>query len=114
MSAAAESPGASHSRLKRPATVAAVHSVEQEEGAPLVYLAPLPGGPMVVLRGTASLIWQEALDGPESTLVDRVAQRVGTGEEAKSIEADVVAFVEGLLVRGLLERVAAPGTEVTN
>lgn len=107
MSAGTESPEASHTRLQRPATVAAVHSVEQEEGAPLVYLAHLPGGPIVILRGTASVIWQEALVGPEETLAQRVADRLGPAGEESSVEKAVVAFIDSLLDQGLLERSAA-------
>lgn len=114
MTAGAKSPETSHTRLKRPSTVAAALSVVQEEGAPLVYVACLPGGPIVVLRGTAALVWQEALDGPESTLVERVAQRIGADAEAPNIEADVMAFVENLLAEGLLERIPASGTGVTD
>ena len=114
MSAGAQSPEASHTRLRRPATVAAVHSVEQEEGAPLVYLAHLPSGPIVILRGTASLVWQEALVGPEDTLAQRVAHRLGPAGEESSVERDVVAFIGSLLAQGLLERIPDAGATVTN
>lgn len=107
MSAETKSHKVSPTHLERPATVAAVHSVEQEEGAPLVYLAHLPNGPIVILRGTASLVWQEALDGPEDTLAQRVAHRLGLGGEESSVERDVVAFIESLLAQGLLERSTA-------
>ena len=107
--AEAEGPKVGRTRLERPATVAAVHSVEQEEGAPLVYLAHLPSGPIVILRGTASLVWQEALDGPEDTLAQRVAHRLGLAGEESSVERDVVGFIDSLLAQGLLERSTASG-----
>lgn len=67
-----------------------------------VYVAPLPRGPIVVLDGTAALVWRAACDGPADTIAARVADRVD--EAAEGIEGAVDAFVADLLDRGLLAR----------
>ena len=85
----------------------APRSAPLASSAPLVYLAHLPSGPIVILRGTASLVWQEALDGPEDTLAQRVAHRLGLAGEESGVEKDVVGFIESLLAQGLLERSTA-------
>jgi hypothetical protein len=95
--------------LKRPRTVAAAHGVMQQEGVQVVYLAALPDGPISVLKGTASIIWEEAIHGPEDTLSSRVADRLDGGIDPIEIDGDVRAFVHSLLDRGLLEREAGDG-----
>ncbi|MBW8732041.1 MAG: hypothetical protein JF622_13970 [Terrabacter sp.] len=65
-----------------------------------VYVARLPGGPLVVLDGAAALIWAEATTAPATGWVGRVAELVGQPEEA--IAADVTAFVADLGARELL------------
>ncbi|KRE25833.1 PqqD family protein [Agromyces sp. Soil535] len=79
----------------RPASGVAV----VEEGG-VVYAASLPDGPIVVLDGGAAAIWVEALDGPRSTLADRVAAI--TDAAVGDIRADVESFVDELVRRGLL------------
>ncbi|KRF43268.1 hypothetical protein ASH01_15830 [Terrabacter sp. Soil811] len=78
-----------------------------------VYVARLPGGPLVVLDGAAALIWVEATTGPATGWVSRVADAVGQAEDA--IAADVTAFVADLRARELLQPLAqdesARGTE---
>ena len=69
-----------------------------------VYVAHLPGGPLVVLEGAAALIWVEATTEPATGWVARVAEAFGQHEEV--IAADVGAFVADLAARGLL--VTAP------
>jgi len=69
-----------------------------------VYVAHLPGGPLVVLEGAAALIWVEATTAPATGWVARVADAVGQAEDV--IAADVSAFVADLTARGLL--VTAP------
>lgn len=67
-----------------------------------VYVAPLPDGPIVVLRDTALTIWREAVapSGP-GLLAERVAAayRLSAGE----VEHDVVDTVRGLIEMGVLE-----------
>ena len=72
-----------------------------------VYVAHLPGGPLVVLEGAAALIWVEATTEPATGWVARVAEAFGQHEEV--IAADVGAFVADLAARGLL--VTAPTDE---
>ena len=65
-----------------------------------VYVARLPGGPLLVLDGAAALIWAEATTAPATGWVARVAGLVGQPEDA--ITADVRAFVADLSARELL------------
>ena len=65
-----------------------------------VYVAHLPGGPLLVLEGSAAAIWVEATTAPASGWVGRVADEAGQPEEV--IAADVAAFVEDLCARRLL------------
>jgi hypothetical protein len=65
-----------------------------------VYVARLPGGPLLVLDGAAALIWAEATTAPATGWVARVAELVGQPEDA--ITADVRAFVGDLSARELL------------
>ncbi|WP_157610644.1 MULTISPECIES: PqqD family peptide modification chaperone [unclassified Terrabacter] len=75
-----------------------------------VYVAHLPGGPIVVLEGAAALIWVEATTEPATGWVARVAEAFGQSEEV--IAADVAAFVADLGARDLLVTAPteAPGT----
>jgi hypothetical protein len=75
-----------------------------------VYVAGLPAGPLLVLAGTAGIIWVEATTGPAAGWVGRVADAVGQAED--DVTADVEAFVGDLCDRGLLEPVDAdlPGS----
>ncbi|MGR0218617.1 PqqD family protein [Agromyces sp. ZXT2-6] len=67
----------------------------------VVYAAPLPSGPIVVLEGVAALIWDEACAGDRATITERVAEATDVAPEA--IRADVEVFVADLVARGLLE-----------
>jgi len=75
-----------------------------------VYVAHLPGGPLLVLDGAAAVIWVEATTAPATGWVARVAELVGQPEDA--IAADVTAFVADLSARRLLVPQPAdePGT----
>jgi len=66
----------------------------------IVYVAHLPGGPIVVLEGTAAAIWSEACGGERETIADRVAEAAGV--VADEIRGDVDTFVASLVTRGLL------------
>lgn len=87
------------SRL-RPAHGVGVVVVDEGE---IVYAAALPDGPIVVLEEVAAFIWVEACDGDRESIADRVAE--ATGSHVHDVRADVDAFVDDLVGRGLLELV---------
>ncbi|MFY9714083.1 MAG: hypothetical protein WAK00_11475 [Microbacterium sp.] len=68
----------------------------------VLYAATLPRGPIVVLEGTAALVWREACSGPADTLVERITPLVDAG--SIDIAGSVTTFMEDLVARGLLER----------
>jgi hypothetical protein len=74
-----------------------------------VYVAHLPGGPLVVLEGAAAVIWVEATTGPATGWVARVAELVGPPEEV--IAGDVTAFVADLSARQLLVPLPVDGSD---
>ncbi|GAA3711781.1 hypothetical protein GCM10022399_30700 [Terrabacter ginsenosidimutans] len=65
-----------------------------------VFVARLPGGPLLVLEGPAAVIWAEATTAPAQGWVSRVAASVDQPEDA--ISAEVTAFVDDLRARDLL------------
>jgi hypothetical protein len=67
----------------------------------VVYAASIPDGPIVVLDGSAALIWSELAHGGPGTIAERVADATGTSVDA--VRADVDAFVEQLIGLGLIE-----------
>lgn len=79
----------------------------------VVYAAVLPDGPIIVLAGVASLIWEQACAGPARGLVERVAGLVEHGAAepgaaepgAAELAAQIAAFVDGLIAQGLLVEV---------
>ena len=73
-------------------------AVEQHEGT--VYVARLPDGPIIVLEGTAALIWVEACSSADGAISDRVGDRVD--RDAAEIAGDVDALVQDFVARGLL------------
>lgn len=89
-----------------PTDLAWTLEAEHEDVATL-YLAPLPNGPISVLRGTAALIWLAATEGPHRTLVERVAAEAGSS--VSQVEAEVEAFLAELAGADLLDQ--APDTE---
>lgn len=107
----------SYSRPRQVAVVDA--STENDDGgAPLLYLARLPNGPLVVLEGPGALIWRAAVGGsgdgggsphglPEDeAIVASVAGQVGL--PAGKIRADVRSFLADLVGRDLLHRAEEP------
>ena len=86
-----------------PADVAMVVEDRDDEDGVIVYLAPLPDGPVKVLNGIGSLIWLEATatDTPVD-LVERVAALVDRPPD--TIRADVNSFLAHLVEGRLLER----------
>jgi hypothetical protein len=87
----------------RPADVAMVVEDLDDEDGVVVYLAPLPDGPVQVLNGVGSLIWMEATaTGTPADVVERVAGLVDWPPD--TIRADVDSFLANLVEAGLLER----------
>jgi hypothetical protein len=69
-----------------------------------VYVAPLPDGPILVLEGTAALVWETALGSSREAVAERVA--AATAMPIDDIRAEVDGFLERLVAQGLL--VVAP------
>lgn len=70
----------------------------------VVYVARLPEGPMVVLAGTAAVVWRAACDAGEGTVAERAARSVD--QDGPAIAGDVESFLADLVGRGLLAAVA--------
>ena len=68
----------------------------------VVYAASLPDGPIVVLEGSAAVIWDELMRGGSGSIAERVAD--ATGASLDSVRADVDAFVEQLIGLGMVSR----------
>jgi hypothetical protein len=87
--------------LRLPERIAIVEDVA--EHGDVLYVASLPNGPIVVLRDTALMIWQEAVapTSGDRDLADRVADLYGV--PVSEIRPAVLACVEDLIARGVLE-----------
>ncbi|MBN7793406.1 PqqD family peptide modification chaperone [Microbacterium sp. 2216-1] len=79
----------------RPSDLCAV--IDEDD---IVYVAPLPDGPVLVLDGVSALIWQTALDPQIDDTVAYVAD--ATGQRPEDIAGHVEAFVTDLVRRGAL------------
>lgn len=81
-----------------------VGCVQDDYGGDLFcYVAVLPDGPPLVLRGSAATVWAAASQGGSSeAIVARVAKQVGVAEA--DVEADVLGFLHDLVARGVLQR----------
>ena len=66
----------------------------------VVYAAPLPDGPIIVLEGIAALIWNEACEVRRETVAEAVAAK--TGQDVASIRRHVDGFLDEMLSRGML------------
>ena len=66
----------------------------------MVYVAPLPGGPITVLQGTAAAIWLHADDHSRAEVIRLVSGALEIDEA--TIEADVNAFIDVLIDNSLL------------
>ncbi|WP_206822927.1 PqqD family peptide modification chaperone [Microbacterium esteraromaticum] len=66
----------------------------------VVYVAPLPDGPILVLDGVSALIWQTVCDSQIDDAVAYVAD--ATGQRPEDIAGHVDAFVTDLVRRGAL------------
>jgi hypothetical protein len=72
--------------------------VESVDG--VVYAAPLPDGPIMVLDGVAALIWDEADGVSRDAVADAVA--TFTAKDAASIRPHVEQFIDEMLKRWML------------
>lgn len=62
----------------------------------VVYAAPLPDGPPVVLDGPGAVVWRALVPGGSlADVVERVAAEVGASAEV--VAADVATFVDRLV-----------------
>lgn len=78
------------------------------DGGDVVYLAPLPDGPISVLDGIGAVLWRLATEGTEEERRDVAAAAARlTGTDAGDIREEVDAFLAELVTRGLLVRAAA-------
>lgn len=68
-----------------------------------VFLMPLPNGDPVVLRGIAALIWVAATEEPDP--VATIAE--ATRQAREEIETHVLAYLDELVLGGLLELAAS-------
>ena len=85
----------------RSADVAMVVEDQDDDGV-VVYLAPLPDGPVQVLNGVGSLIWLEATSSDTAeNVLERVAVLVDRPPD--TIRAEVESFLAHLVEAGLLE-----------
>lgn len=66
----------------------------------IVYLAPLPQGPIAVLDGTAAVIWRHAIGHSRTEVVERLAEVWGFDRAA--IQRDIDEFIDALVERDLL------------
>lgn len=69
----------------------------------VVYVAPLPRGPVLVLADSAAVIWHEALSGPAPSVAERVAEVWGA--PPAEVTDSVADFLDELLRAGLLVRI---------
>ncbi|MBY6060287.1 PqqD family peptide modification chaperone [Microbacterium esteraromaticum] len=69
----------------------------------VVYVAPLPDGPILVLDGVSALIWQTVCDSQVDDAVAYVAD--ATGQRPDDIAGHIEAFIDGLVRRGALVRI---------
>ena len=86
---------------------AGVGSIDEGDA---VYVAHLPDGPILELRGTAALIWREALEGPRETLAERVSSAVVARPSEVSVHD--MAFIELLVGKGLIVAAEVGDTEL--
>lgn len=91
---------------RRPSSVAIVDQPDAVTGggAPggVVYLGPMPDGPVVVLQGVAAVIYRAAVSDTGTDLVELVAAGLGVGPTEVDGE-EVEQFLSDLHERGLLE-----------
>lgn len=74
--------------------------LEEHQAGPVVYLCPLPNGPVTALSGSGAVIWLRATETGEN-IADLVAADFDI--ERDVIHADVQSFLDYLVDAGLLE-----------
>lgn len=93
----------------RPGNVAIRRANDDRESVrnPCVYVARLPSGPLLVLDGSAAVVWDAATcDGPdrglspENVVLATVADTAGV--DIDDVRDDVLALLADLVRRGLL------------
>jgi Coenzyme PQQ synthesis protein D (PqqD) len=88
--------------------VRSAHDARGPGDDPRVYVAHLPSGPLVVLDGSAAVVWDAATTGgsepttasSQDLVVERVA--VAAGVETDDVREDVLRLLADLVRRGLL------------
>lgn len=95
-----------HAAYRLPPRVAVVEGAARDDTPAPVYLATLPTGPIVVLEDAAAVIWRAATTAGQDWVGAAAAEMGGTTEEAG---ADIRAFVDDLVSRGLLVRAQDAG-----
>ncbi|MPN04735.1 hypothetical protein SDC9_151982 [bioreactor metagenome] len=68
----------------------------------VIYVAPVPEGPIRILTGSAAEIWVAVFTGTPDSVVERVALTFEA--ELIDIRSAVEGFVSGLLADGLVAR----------
>lgn len=88
-------------RLRRGAAVATLQGGTEDE--PLLYVGAMPSGDIVMLSGSALVIWEAILELCDE---DLVIEQLAADYEVPSEEmrASVTGFVQGLVEQSLLER----------
>lgn len=71
-------------------------------GLPVVYVAPVPAGPISVLPDMSALIWLALAEGAPD-VVGEVAHV--TSHPQEEVREDIEAFVAELVERGLVRRI---------
>lgn len=83
----------------RPGVAVVDDGLDGDAAAP-VFVARLPSGPLLVLEGTAAIVWRAVQGGTD--VVATVALQ--TGADPAEIRSEVEDFLDALADRGLLER----------
>jgi len=93
---------------RRSPGVGVISATDDDSGETIIYLAPLPDGPALVLRGSAAAIWTAVTDTPASS--SEIATRVARQRRLplELVCADVADFLETLADRGMLVRGPLP------
>ncbi len=80
------------------------HGLGVHEMAGVVFIAPLPDGPITVLQGASAEIWRRAYGRSRAHLIAHLAEEFGV--DAAVIAPEVSAFLDALVARSLLREEA--------
>lgn len=101
-SSAGRSPAGRWSRARYVAVVDAPEEVADGVPGGVVYLAPLPDGPLRVLSGASAVLYRALVDPHDDPAV-RVARELGVA--AEDVDPDAITdFADELVQEGLLVR----------